>query len=80
MDSSSTYAAGFLLRLQCQKASFMPGSSSWKAHILEYDCPFNIHAGLLSSILANEMVRDETYILYFSFFQEILTMLFDSVL
>jgi hypothetical protein len=58
----------------------MPGSSSWKVHILEYDCPFDIQAGLLSFMLANEMVGDGTHILYFSFFQEILLYYFDSVL
>src|SRR5262252_1065933 len=31
---------------------FMPGSSSWKVYILEYDCPFDLQTGLLSSILA----------------------------
>jgi hypothetical protein len=58
----------------------MPGSSSWKVHILEYDYPFDLQAGLPSFILANEMVGDWTHILCFSFFQAILLYYFDSVL
>jgi hypothetical protein len=58
----------------------MPGSSSWKVHILEYDCPFDMQAGLLSSITGREIVGDGTHILYFSFFQEIHLYYFDSVL
>ena len=41
----------------------------WKVYILEYDCPFDIRAGLLSCILPNEMVGDGIYILYFTSFK-----------
>src|SRR5215510_7607041 len=33
----------------------------WKVHILEYDYPFDIRAGLLSFILLNAMVGDRTH-------------------
>jgi hypothetical protein len=80
MDSLLTYAAGFLLHLQRQKSKFYARIFLWKVHILEYDYSFDIQAGLLSFILAIEMIGDGTYILYFSLFQESILYYLDSAL